>query len=242
MSDKQNKVWMRIRATVGRIKIAVGNRWRRLAPGIRYALVYLVAMISLTSLMWWWFNPARFLDTTLPPTITEPEQSEPSDQDEEQEDDPQQPTDTEPEVSVPVVEPVVGQLRWPLKGELLTPGQRYANNYTVVHGVHIAGNAGDEVRSAWHGTVESVSAHTEFTPGEIVVSNGAWSFVYRNLDAIYVVPGDSLQPGAILGTLCARKDYPDYTSDYLEFGLKQDNVPENPLDYLETESSEQEPI
>lgn len=105
--------------------------------------------------------------------------------------------------------------------------------YKCNPGLYIAGEVGSEVVAGASGTVLSITQNEEL--GNIVtidMGNG-YTASYGQIDNIRVTPGEMVVAGTTIASVAEPTSY--YTSEGsgAYFSLLHNNVPENPLDYME---------
>ena len=105
--------------------------------------------------------------------------------------------------------------------------------YKCNPGISIAGTAGTDVAASASGTVESISWNEEL--GNIVTINmgNGYKASYGQLDNINVSEGEVVLSGTVIGTVAQPTIYYTMEGSGVYFKLTKDDVPENPLDYME---------
>jgi murein DD-endopeptidase MepM/ murein hydrolase activator NlpD len=204
-----------------RAKVFFVGAWRRTPLALRYAGLYLLAMILISSMMFWRFNPARYSYSPRGNGATIPGQNqEPR---EEPEDAPNQ-----PRPALAAFKPERGdKLLMPIEGGRLLDVDKYVfhiNNKTIsyrfVEGAHISGEVGRPVRAAWSGVVRKVTSGL-LAGQEIWIDNGTWTFIYRGVKNVMLSPGDKVTQGQQLGVL-AENESSGYNANFLELCVQWD--------------------
>lgn len=105
--------------------------------------------------------------------------------------------------------------------------------YKCNPGLYIAGEVGSEVVAAASGRVESITQNEEY--GNVVTLNMGNGYVssYGMLGDIQVSEGEVVLAGSTIGTIAEPTIYFTTEGSGVYFKLTKDNVPTNPLDYME---------
>ena len=131
-------------------------------------------------------------------------------------------------------------LSWPIDGNVLlnysmdetiyfSTLDQYKYNPALV----IAGNVGQEVKSAEEGKVTSIKTD-EQTGVTVTVSLGdGYEAVYGQLGEVCVTQGENITEGDIIGYLSEPTKYYSVEGCNLYFQLLKDGEPVNPLEYLD---------
>lgn len=217
LKNRLNNYKNRFLQALSRARKAIIARWRSLAPGFRYAVIYFVCVVCIGSVIWWQFSPGSSL--VFDPTVKRPAE-------EQNLQDPAPETSDEEEQSADVVvfSPERGdKLTLPLAGEILASFGEPFNLFPGLtsgglDGIHIDGTIGDDVHVAWQGVVVNVISPDPYETGQVKVKHGEWVTVYKNIEKICVQPGQEVQKGQKIGEL-AGKLVGVYSGDYLEFQL-----------------------
>lgn len=131
-------------------------------------------------------------------------------------------------------------LSWPLSGSILldysmntTTYFKTLDQYKCNPGLLIAADINTEVHCAYSGTVESISADSEY--GQTVTINMGNDFraVYGQLKDITVSEGDVVPTGSIIGTVAAPTKYYIEEGSHLYFELTKDEIPTDPKVFLQ---------
>ncbi len=105
--------------------------------------------------------------------------------------------------------------------------------YKCNPGIYIAGNIGTDVIASASGTVESITSNEEL--GSIVTINmgNGYKASYGQLENIKVSEGEVVIAGSVIGTVAEPTIYYTMEGSGIYFKLTKNDVPENPLDYME---------
>lgn len=105
--------------------------------------------------------------------------------------------------------------------------------YKCNPGIYISGNIGTDVVASASGTVESITSNEEL--GNIVTINMGNGYMasYGQLGDIRVSEGEVVLAGSVIGTIAEPTIYYTMEGSGIYFKLTKDNVPDNPLDYME---------
>ena len=105
--------------------------------------------------------------------------------------------------------------------------------YKCNPGIYIAGNIGTDVIASASGTVESITSNEEL--GSIVTINmgNGYKASYGQLGNIKVSEGEVVIAGSVIGTVAEPTIYYTMEGSGIYFKLTKNDVPENPLDYME---------
>lgn len=105
--------------------------------------------------------------------------------------------------------------------------------YKCNPGIYISGNVGSDVVASASGTVESITSNEEL--GNIVTVNlgNGYKASYGQLDDIKVSEGEVVLSGSVIGTVAEPTIYYTMEGSGIYFKLTHDDIPENPLDYME---------
>lgn len=223
MSKEKQKQMIRekLNTWTARAKGFFADAWRRTPLALRYAGLYLLAMVLISSLMFWRFNPARYSYSPPGNGVTIPgENQEPG---EEPEDPP-----SEPEPALAAFQPERGdKLLMPIEGGRLLDVDKYVFyknsktiSYRFLEGAHISGDAGVSVRAAWSGVVREVKSGL-LAGQEIWIDNGTWTFIYRGVKNATLSSGDKVTQGQQLGVL-AENESGGYNANFLELCVQWD--------------------
>lgn len=131
-------------------------------------------------------------------------------------------------------------LIWPIDGNVLL---NYSMDETVYFStldqykynpaLIIAGNVGQEVKSAEEGKVTSIKTDAQ-TGVTVTVSLGdGYEVVYGQLGEVCVTQGENITEGDIIGYLGEPTKYYSVEGCNLYFQLLRDGEPVNPLEYLD---------
>lgn len=131
-------------------------------------------------------------------------------------------------------------LIWPIDGNVLL---NYSMDETVYFStldqykynpaLIIAGNVGQEVKSAEEGKVTSIETDAQ-TGVTVTVSLGdGYEVVYGQLGEVFVTQGENITEGDIIGYLGEPTKYYSVEGCNLYFQLLKDGEPVNPLEYLD---------
>lgn len=128
-----------------------------------------------------------------------------------------------------------GQLRWPIKGTLMTDfGQPRAGGSLRWKGVLVAAERGAEVRAIYHGRV----AYADWLPGMgllIVLEHGdGYMSLYGHNEVLYKQVGDWVSPGDVIA---GAGDSGGRSRTALYFEIRRGDKPQNPHRWFGTRLS-----
>lgn len=219
-------LWVKGLGCLSGAVVRLKKRWRKTAPGFRYALVYFLCVVAITAFVWWQFSPTNSLLFSPETKLDNPATQAPT----------QETTGTPNRPAEPVYPSITAfvdgkeVLTSPMQGAvLLGAGEVFsAAFHTVSAGIHIGGTRGDSVYSAYKGKVVKVVAPGENQRGAVWLDHGDFCTRYINLEDITVKVGDVIAGAHKLGELGPRLEGP-YIEDYLVFEVwTAENEPLDP--------------
>lgn len=105
--------------------------------------------------------------------------------------------------------------------------------YKCNPGIYISGDVGTDVTASAPGKVESVTANEELGNMVTIDMGNGYKATYGQLDDIRVSEGEVVLADSVIGTVAEPTIYYTMEGSGIYFKLTHNNVPDNPLDYME---------
>lgn len=130
-------------------------------------------------------------------------------------------------------------MQWPVEGSLLmdynmdqTVYFKTLNQYKVSPAIAVQAEEGTPVSAAVTGTVTSITEDAETGTTVTMDLGNGYEAVYGQLTDLNVAQGQTVDTGAVLGTVAAPTKYYALEGSNLYFAMRKDGEPIDPLTYL----------